>query len=120
MSATGLFSGLYSRIRQYAELLDDVIIQVKSKECDPGDPRRKKLAKLLIAIDDETAADLATQLLAILVREQREGRSGWAEVGQALLGPDVPHSVIPRLEELARAIENERAGMLAKLRGSGS
>lgn len=120
MSATGLFSGLYSRVREYAELLDDVIIQVKSKEGGPGDPRRKKLAKLLIAIDDEPASDLATQLLAVLIREHREGQSGWAAVGRALLGPDVPDSVVPRLEELARAIENERAGMLAKLRGRGS
>jgi hypothetical protein len=120
MSATGLFSGLYTRVREYAELLDDVIIQVKSKEGGPGDPRRQKLAKLLIAIDAEPAADLAAQLLAVLIREQREGVTGWAEVGRALLSPDVPASVVPRLEELARAVENERARMLAKLRGRGS
>ena len=67
MSATGLFSGLYGRVREYAELLDDVILQVKSKEGGPGDPRRKQLAKLLIAIDAGPAPDLATQLLAVLV-----------------------------------------------------
>lgn len=117
MSATGLFSGLYARVREYAELLDDVILQVKSKEGGPADPRRKKLAKLLIAIDDGPAADLATQLLAVLVRERRQGVAGWADVGRALLAQDVPGSVVPRLEELARAVENERAGVLAKLRG---
>lgn len=120
MSATGLFSGLYARVREYAELLDDVIIQVKSKEGGPGDPRRRKLAKLLIALDDEPAADLATQLFSVLVREQREGAAGWADVGRALLGAEVPGAVVPRLEELARAVENERAGMLAKMRGRGT
>lgn len=117
MSATGLFSGLYARVREYAELLDDVILQVKSKEGGPGDPRRKQLAKLLIAIDAGPAPDLATQLLAVLVREQREGATGWGDVGRALLAQDVPGAVVPRLEELARAVEAERAGLLSKLRG---
>lgn len=120
MSATGLFSGLYARVREYAELLDDVIIQVKSGEGGPADRRRQKLAKLLVALDDEPAADLATQLLLVLVRERRDGGAGWADVGRALLGPGVPSSVVPRLEELARIVEDERAGMLAKMRGRGS
>src|SRR5205823_3868649 len=101
-------------------LLDDVIIQVKSGEGGPGDPRRQKLAKLLVALDQTPAADLATQLLAVLVREQGDGNARLADVGRALLGPAVPEAAVARLEGLARAIESERAGMLAKMRGRGS
>lgn len=120
MSSTGLFSGLYSRVRDYAELLDEVIIQLKSGEGSPADKRRQKLAKLLLALDRSPAADLPTQLLFILVREQSDMSAHWAEVGQALQNPNVPESVVSCLEELARAVEHERAGMLAKLRGRGT
>jgi hypothetical protein len=120
MSSTGLFSGLYYRVREYAELLDDVIIQVKSGEGGPRDQRRQKLARLLLALDQLPAADLTTQLLSVLVREQGDGNAQWGDVGRALLDPQASESVLPRLEELARAVEHERAGMLAKMRGRGS
>ena len=52
-----------------------------------------------------------------LVGERREGAAGWGDVGRALLTQDVPGAVVLRLEGLARAVEAERAGLLAKLRG---
>ena len=42
MSHTGLYSGLYARVRQYAELLDEVIIRLKSGESTPTDPGRQR------------------------------------------------------------------------------
>lgn len=120
MSSTGLYSGLYTRVREYAELLDNVIIQLKSGGGDPQAPHRQRLARLLLALDQSPAVDLATQLLSVLIREQVDVDARWADVGRALLGRDVPPHVIGRLEELARAVENERAGMLAKMRGRGS
>jgi hypothetical protein len=120
MSSTGLFSNLYSRVREYAELLDDVIIQVKSGEGGPADQRRQKLAKLLLALNQSPAADLPTQLLSILVREKSDGNTDWNEVGRALLNPELPQFVVLRLEQLAQAVEHERAGILAKMRGRGS
>src|SRR6266481_3577188 len=99
MSSTGLFSGLYARVREYAELLDDVIIQLKSGEGGAQDLRRHKLAKLLLALNQSPAADLSTQLLAVLVREQGDANSNWTDVGQALLRPEVSPSVLARLEE---------------------
>jgi hypothetical protein len=65
-------------------------------------------------------ADLSTQLLSVLVKEQTAGGARWSEVGRGLMSQPVPETVIGRLEELARALENERAGMLAKMRGRGS
>lgn len=120
MSHTGLYSGLYSRIREYAELLDDVIIRLKSGESTPSDPTRQRLAKLLVALGKSPATDLSTQLLAALVKEQDGDRPGrWSDVGEALLAHEVSHRIIDRLESLAIAIEHERAGMLSKMRGRG-
>jgi len=120
MSHTGLFSGLYSRVREYAELLDDVIIQLKSGRSTPSDPARQRLAKLLLALGKSSPADLSTQLLAALVKEQDGDRPGrWSEVGEALLGHEVTPRIIECLEALALTIEHERAGMLSKMRGRG-
>jgi hypothetical protein len=121
MSNTGLYSGLYAWVRQYAELLDEVIIRLKSGESTPNDPGRRKLAALLFAVEKSVPVDLSSQLLAVLLREQDAGRPGqWSEVGEALLSQDVGPPVIDRLERLARAIEHERAGMFSKMRGRGS
>ena len=121
MSHTGLYSGLYSRIRDYAELLDDVIVRLKSGDSTPNDPARQRLAKLLLALGKSPPADLSTQLLAALVKEQvRDRPARWSEVGEALLGHEVTPRIIDHLEGLALTIEHERAGMLSKMRGHGS
>lgn len=121
MSHTGLYSGLYARVRQYAELLDEVIIRLKSGASTPADPGRQKLARLLLALDEARPADLSAQLLSVLVREQEGDRPGrWSDVGSALLAPGGDPAIIDRLERLARAIEHERAGMFSKMRGRGS
>ncbi len=118
MSHVGLYSGLYSRVRQYAELLDEVIIRLKSGESRPTDPGRRRLAALLLEVEKSAPTDLSSQLLAVLVREQDAGRPGrWSEVGEALLSPNASPQVIERLERLANAIEHERAGMFSKMRG---
>jgi len=120
MSHTGLYSGLYSRIRGYAELLDDVIIRLKSGESTPNDPARQQLSKLLLGLGKSPPADLSAQLLAALIKEQAGDQPGnWSGVGEALLAHDVSPRLIDRLEHLALAIEHERAGMLSKMRGHG-
>jgi hypothetical protein len=121
MSHTGLYSGLYARVRHYAELLDEVIIRLKSGTSTPADLGRQKLARLLLTFDEAQPADLSSQLLSVLVRDQEGDRPGrWSEVGTALLAPGIDPAVIDRLEQLARAIEHERAGMFSKMRGRGS
>lgn len=116
----GLYLGLYTRVRDCAELLDDVIIRLKSGTSSSADERRQRLAKILIGAEQGKAADLTSQLLTILVREVAgDIPKQWPEVGKALLSPEVAPSIIDQLEVLARGIEQERAGMLLVMLGRG-
>ncbi len=121
MSHTGLYSGLYAQVRHFAEILDDVIIHLKSGVSTPSDPARQQLAKLLLGLDKSPPMDLSAQLLSALLKEQSGDRPrGWSEIGEALLAQEVSPRLIERLEHLALAIERERAGILSKMRGCGS
>jgi len=39
MSATGLHSGVYKKLRDFAELLDSVLVFLKTGQFDKNDPR---------------------------------------------------------------------------------
>lgn len=116
MSDTGLYVGLYDRIRTYAELLDDVLTRLKSETSSPSDPHRQELAQLLLDVAKSRPADCATHLLSLLLRTLGEHQQHhWAAIGQALLSDSVPFSVIVWLEHLAALLEEERVGMLSRM-----
>ncbi len=118
MSSTGLYSGLYSKVREYAELLDGVLIRLKDGQNRADDAASRRLAELLVAIDKTPFKDLSTQLLAVLIRDPHRDRStGLSEVGEALLRGDVSPAIIERLEELATQLERERSSMVGFMRG---
>ncbi len=118
MSYSGLYSGLYSRIRNYAELLDDVLIGLKAGRSSPGDARRQKLAQLFLGTTASTPSNLSSQLFQIFLRaEQDLDQKQLTNIGRALLSRDVETGIIQQLEVFAHALENERAGMLARMRG---
>jgi hypothetical protein len=116
VSDTGLYVGLYDRIRAYAELLDDVLTRLKAETSSPNDPRRQELAQLLLDVAQPRPADGAAQLLGLLLRALGAPQQNrWAAIGQALLADDVPFPVIVWLEQLAALLEEERVGMLSRI-----
>ncbi len=120
MSHSGLYSGLYSRVREYGELLDEVILRLKVGKSVPSDPRRKRLADLLIAAGRGDAKSLASQVFAVLVHADEAGNPReLSALGDALLSRDVEPTLVERLENIALAIEHERSDLLSKMRGRG-
>jgi len=118
MSYGGLPAGLYARIRDYAQLLDDVLIALKANTSAPTDENRKKLASLFLGNRTSTPSNLSAQFFQMLIQsEQGIGLPELHDIGSALSSPDVRGQVIDRLDALALALENERAGMLARMRG---
>jgi hypothetical protein len=116
MSDTGLYVGLYDRIRTYAELLDDVLTRLKAKTSSPDDPQRRELARMLLDTAQTRPVDGASHLLCILLRALGgHQQSHWAAIGQALLADHVSFSVIVWLEHLAASLEEERVGMLSRI-----
>jgi hypothetical protein len=118
VSYSGLYSGLYARIRDYAQLLDDVLIGLKSGNSSPNDERRKELAHLLLGTSTTSRSNLSAQIFQIFLQtEAAPDRRQMEEVGSALLSANPPHALVEKLESFATALEQERAGILAKMRG---
>jgi len=120
MSYSGLHAGLYARIRDYAQLLDDVLITLKAHTSAPTDDNRQKLAQLFLETEGSAPSNLSAQFFQMFLQsEQGISSSELRDIGNALSSPEVRNQVIDRLEDLALTLENERAGMLARMRGQG-
>ena len=118
MSDIGVHSNVYQRVREYGDLVDEVLIGLKSGTSSPSDAPRRKLAGLLVGLESTSPLDLATAWLGMLLRGADAGeRAGWAKVGRALLAPRIEPWVIERLEALARALEERRTEALARMHG---
>ena len=61
MNDTGLFSGIYEGIRDHANLLDRVLVQLKAGTSTAANHERQRLADWLMALDDEQAADYSAR-----------------------------------------------------------
>lgn len=118
MSDTGLYSSLYSRICSFAELLDAVLISLKSGTNSLTNPQQQKLGKLLVSVDQTSSTDPYAQLLSVLLNDELcEWKNGWSDVGNMLLSNRIAPEAIDCLEAVARTLEHERAGVLARMRG---
>jgi len=118
MNQQGISSGLYDEIRDYAELVDMVLVGLKAGTSSPQDESRIALAKLLEQLANGQTGDLSTRLIRLLLRgEPQLDTPHLAKIGRVLLAsPDA--SVIAPLERLAAVLEQERLTAAARMRGS--
>jgi aminoglycoside phosphotransferase (APT) family kinase protein len=119
MSDSGLYTHLYAQLRDCAELIDHVIINLETTDGVAGTKEREALVSLLRTLHTAPASNLSATLLANVLRETRTGgRANWNEIADAIDKGNVSPAIIERLEELARALESERADMHARIHGS--
>jgi hypothetical protein len=119
MSDPGLYTHLYAQLRDCAELIDQVIINLETKRSTAGTKERETLARLLRAIQAAPTSSLDAILLANVLRDSRiSGSANWNEVADAIDRGDTSRAVIGQLEELASVLESERADMHARMYGS--
>ncbi len=118
MSDIGVHSNVYQRVREYGDLVDKVLIGLKSGTSSPDDATRRRLAELLVGLETTSPRDLSTAWFGMLLTgaDARE-RSEWVKIGRALLAPHIERDAIERLEALARALEERRTEALARMRG---
>ena len=110
MSDAGLHSSLYSRIREYAELLDQVLLDFGVGAADASQKTRVKLGTLLASLGNRVNGDLQAELLASLVREAGQPTPDrLAEIGRDLVAGRSDPSLRKDLEQLARTLEQERS-----------
>jgi hypothetical protein len=100
-----------------AELVDSVLLNVKSGNWGDAEGERQRLGTLLIRIAEPSSDDLISHLLAIVVKDSRKPGFDPIRLGNQLLGPNIQGESINTLETLAAILEDERANMLVKMRG---
>jgi hypothetical protein len=119
MSDTGLYTHLYAQLRDCAELIDHVIIDLETSGGIEATKERQTLSGLLRALHRAPASNLSAELLSTVLREHRAvRRANWNEIADAIERGEASNAVIGWLEELARALESERADIHARIHGS--
>lgn len=121
MSQTAIFSGMYEEVRDYAELLDKVLVELKGGISQPQDEKRKKLGQFLTEPGSRQTRNLAVRLIGRLLRSAGQVTpQELANIGNRLRASEaasVEPEMISQLEELARSLEQEQAVAMARLRG---
>jgi hypothetical protein len=119
MSEPGLYTHLYAQLRYYGELIDQVIVDFESTGGRGGRKQREDLTQLLRLLQTSPASDLDATLLANVLRESKVASgANWAEVADAIDRGDLSESILERLEELAQALESQRADVHARIHGA--
>ncbi len=112
MSNTGLYTSIYKEIHDWADLIDRVISAIATNRSQPGDDDRQRLASLLDQLEAAPGTSSVQHLKAVL----SDQRVKWPEVASALRTAAPSSAAIESLEEMARALERRRVGVLDRLR----
>lgn len=119
MSNPGLYASIYQQIREYAELVDTVLIGLKAGTSTVNDSPRQQLGRLLLTLSGDTWDSLPIRLIALMLRDKDKiNKQKWATLGNTLLSEHPASSVIKDLEDLAMVLEQEQVGTITKMRGS--
>lgn len=121
MSQTAIFSGMYEEVRDYAELLDKVLVELKGGISQPQDEKRKRLGQFLTELGSRNTRSMAVRLIGRLLRSEGQVTpQELASIGNKLSVPitsPIDPEMISQLEELARSLEQEQAVAMARMRG---
>ncbi|MCH7726592.1 MAG: hypothetical protein IH991_08960 [Planctomycetes bacterium] len=109
----GLYFGFHERIRDFAELVDGVLIHLKIGTSSRADPDRQRLSEILgqIGHADNTGRAVFRTFMSGNVRR-------WCGVADQLLSERPDETVVEQLEQLASDLERERTDSVALTRGS--
>jgi hypothetical protein len=119
MSEPGVYTHLYSHIRDCAELIDHVIVDLETGGSTSGQSEREALASLLRTLQAAPFTTLSTTLLSTVLKDRRMPVApDWATVADGILRCEASKAVVEPLGELARALETERAGVQSRIQNS--
>ncbi len=117
MSETGLLSGLYRQAHKYAELIDKVLMDLKSDPNSKGNPVRKELGTFLQQISEESITDVSTSLVVAALDSRKSLlKLDLGNIGKKLLsdGPVDP-KIIEGLDLLAQVMEEKEVDAMTRM-----
>lgn len=118
MSDRSLQSGYYNTITYLAELLDEVLVQLKLARGGAPSSEIEKVAKMLEAAASEERRDLSTAFLRLILRDGLgEQQQTWQELSVRLGKGECDEHDVETIERIAEVVDTERASAFRKMRG---
>jgi hypothetical protein len=117
MSDTGIYAGGYQRVRDYAESVDRLLLDLKSGHA-PTDEILYPVVSLLEALENHRNAPAAVQVIGTLL----QGRKALIPARLKGIVSDLKSrhpspATVEGLEEFAAILDEERATISARLHG---
>jgi hypothetical protein len=114
MSNAGLHSNLYRYARDLSELVDTVLVELKTSR-NYATPKQKELGNILISVADAQWNNYTDRLLSLTLEDIGDVKlSDWLSVGQSLLTQSADTQKVRLLERLARTLEQEQVEAAAR------
>lgn len=118
MSDRSLQSGYYNTITYLAELLDEVLVQLKLARGGTPSSEIKKVAKMLEAAASEERRDISTAFLRLILRDELgEQQQTWQELSVRLGKGECDEQDVETMEQIAEVVDAERASAFRKMKG---
>lgn len=122
MTQTATSFGMYEELRNYAEMLDYLLVKIRSSDhfSVPGDGL--KLARFLAAVGNAESNDLTARYIRLMLSsKKRLLLTGLASISQKISSGE-PGTIAPAevriLEDFARFLDTEQAEAAGRIRGS--
>src|SRR5262245_1322789 len=117
MSEKAISTGGYQNIRDYAESVDRVLLDLKSGT-QPNNDTLEPVVQFLDSLQEEGSASQHVQFLGVLWRRHSQvGNARLAKMIAELREHRAGADTIHELETLANALDQERAEILQRIRG---
>ena len=119
MSDTGLHANFYEQVRGYAQQLDELLIHLTSSAANGPTDLTRQVELLVGQLREPSKTEgVALQFLSFQARHRRLfSDKHWLEIAEGLRSYSISPPLLDRLEILARFLEEQRAGAVAKMRG---
>lgn len=117
MSETGIYAGGYQRVRDYAESVDHLLIELKAGQI-PADATLQPVVNLLEALESERTAPAPVRAVGVLLRFKAAlAPAKLKGMVDELRAKSVTETTIRGLEAFAAVLDEERAAISARLHG---
>lgn len=119
MSQTAISFGIYEEVRDYAELLDNILIKINSSDHNDLESESRTLSRLLEEVGNSTTSNLTIRYVGLILNQNL--RRNLVTVGKKINiktpADSLDSSDLKILEEFARFLEEEQIHAAARIRG---
>lgn len=121
MSDFGLNVSLYDVIRKYSDLIDEVLLDLKSRTDSSDDNARKELAEFLAKLADKETMEFDIKLISTILNRDLKWSINtdlaFKDLSARLRNQQANSDDIAQLENIAMVLDNECIQTLSRVRG---